>query len=101
MLVSNDKYYGILYKTEAIKNDLFIIHEFPNTFHDDIEYKTGVLSQNNNTYINNFIDRLNSPTLKKLSELDLGFKMNIWKSSIATLKISFTATIICFVFSIL
>ena len=74
MLVSNDKYYGILYKTEAIKNDLFIIHEFPNTFHDDIEYKTGVLSQNNNTYINNFIDRLNSPTVKKkLSEL--GFEV--------------------------
>ena len=74
MLVSNDKYYGILYKTEAIKNDLFIIHEFPNTFHDDIEYKTGVLSQNNNTYINNFIDRLNSPTVKKkLSEL--GFEI--------------------------
>ena len=74
MLVSNDKYYGILYKTEAIKNDLFIIHEFPNTFHDDIEYKTGVLSQNNNIYINNFIDRLNSPTVKKkLSEL--GFEV--------------------------
>ena len=74
MLVSNDKYYGILYKTEAIKNNLFIIHEFPNTFHDDIEYKTGVLSQNNNTYINNFIDRLNSPTVKKkLSEL--GFEI--------------------------
>ena len=74
MLVSNDKYYGILYKTEAIKNNLFIIHEFPNTFHDDIEYKTGVLSQNNNTYINNFIDRLNSPTVKKkLSEL--GFEV--------------------------
>lgn len=74
MLVSNDNFYGILYKTEAIKNNLFIIHEFPNTFHDDIEYKTGVLSQNNNTYINNFIDRLNSPTVKKkLSEL--GFEV--------------------------
>ena len=74
MLVSNDNFYGILYKTEAIKNDLFIIHEFPNTFHDDIEYKTGVLSQNNNIYINNFIDRLNSPTVKKkLSEL--GFEV--------------------------
>ena len=74
MLVSNDNFYGILYKTEAIKNNLFIIHEFPNTFHDDIEYKTGVLSQNNNTYINNFIDRLNSPTVKKkLSEL--GFEI--------------------------
>jgi len=74
MLVSNDNYYGILYKTEAIKNDLFIIHEFPSIFHDEIEYKTGVLSQNKNIYINNFIDRLNSPTVKKkLSEL--GFEV--------------------------
>ena len=73
-MVSNNKYYGILYKTEALKNDLYIIHEFPNKFHDDIEYKIGVLSQNNNLYINNFIDRLNSPLVKKKLS-DLGFEV--------------------------
>ncbi len=74
LLVSNNKYYGILYKTEALKNDLYIIHEFPNKFHDDIEYKIGVLSQNNNLYINNFVDRLNSPLVKKKLS-DLGFEV--------------------------
>ena len=74
LLISNENYYGIIYKTEAIKNDLNVLYEFPTTLHDDIEYKLGILNNNNNLSINNFIDRLTSDrVLNRLSEL--GFKI--------------------------
>tara|TARA_B100000579_G_scaffold437715_1_gene468522 strand:+ start:105343 stop:106107 length:765 start_codon:yes stop_codon:yes gene_type:complete len=74
LLMYNDDYYGIIYKTEAIKNDLDIIYEFPNHLHDEIVYKIGILNHNNNLSINNFIDRLTSKNaLIKL--IDLGFKV--------------------------
>jgi len=74
LLISNENYYGIIYKTEAIKNDLNVLYEFPTTLHDDIEYKLGILNNNNNLSINNFIDKLTSDrVLNRLSEL--GFKI--------------------------
>jgi len=74
LLIYNENYYGIIYKTEAIKNDLEVLYEFPSTLHDDIEYKLGILNNNNNLSINNFIDRLTSDrVLNNLSEL--GFKI--------------------------
>ena len=36
------------YKSEAIKNDLEVIYEFPNHLHDEIVYRVGILNNNNN-----------------------------------------------------
>lgn len=74
ILKYNKNYYGIIYKTEAIKNNLEILHEFPTNFHDEIEYKIGILNNNNNVSINNFVDKLTSDrVLNNLSQL--GFKI--------------------------
>lgn len=74
LLIYNSDYYGIIYKTEAIKNNLEIIYEFPNNLHDEIEYKMAILNNNNNISIVNFIDKLTSENiLNKLT--DLGFKV--------------------------
>ena len=74
LLMYNEDYYGIIYKTEAINNNLQIIHEFPDDLHDEIVYKIGILDDNNNLSINNFIDRLTSENVI-IKLVDLGFKV--------------------------
>ncbi|MBA47218.1 MAG: molybdate ABC transporter substrate-binding protein [Dehalococcoidia bacterium] len=74
LLMYNEDYYGIIYKSEAIKNDLQVIYEFPNHLHDEIVYRVGILNNNNNLSISNFIDKLTSSEL--LIKLDdLGFSV--------------------------
>tara|TARA_B110000196_G_scaffold252918_1_gene222558 strand:- start:803 stop:1546 length:744 start_codon:yes stop_codon:yes gene_type:complete len=75
ILKNNKDLFGIVYNTEAIKNDLKIIYKIPLEYHDKIEYKMGVLKNNDNHIINDFLDTLESDTIKnKLSEL--GFLIN-------------------------
>jgi molybdenum ABC transporter molybdate-binding protein len=75
ILKNNKDLFGIVYNTEAIKNDLKIVYRIPLDYHDKIEYKMGVLKNNDNHEINEFLDTLESDTVKnKLSEL--GFLIN-------------------------
>ena len=72
---SNKDFVGIVYKTEAIKNNLHIVYNIPTNFHDKIEYKMGILSSNKNMHINKFIQDLDSK--KNQNELEkLGFIIN-------------------------
>ena len=72
MIRSNKDFFGIVYKTEALKNNLHIVYNIPTNFHDKIEYKMGILSSNENIHINKFINDLDSK--KNKNELEkLGF----------------------------
>ena len=72
MIRSNKDFFGIVYKTEALKNNLHIVYNIPTNFHDNIEYKMGILSSNENIHINKFINDLDSK--KNKNELEkLGF----------------------------
>ena len=72
LIRTNKNMFGIVYKTEAVKNNLNIVFNIPNNFHDKIEYKMGILSSNKNMHINKFIQDLDSK--KNQNELEkLGF----------------------------
>ena len=43
MIRSNKDFFGIVYKTEALKNNLHIVYNIPTNFHDKIEYKLSLI----------------------------------------------------------
>jgi|TARA_B110000263_G_scaffold75033_1_gene65491 molybdate transport system substrate-binding protein len=75
ILKNNKDIFGIVYNTEAIKNHLNVVYRIPLSYHTKIEYKMGVLKSNENEKINQFLNILESDSIKnKLSEL--GFLIN-------------------------
>ncbi|MDG2101156.1 MAG: molybdate ABC transporter substrate-binding protein [Dehalococcoidia bacterium] len=70
-ILKNDKdLFGIIYNTEAIKNDLNVVYRIPLDYHDKIEYKVGVLKNNDNEKISEFLNIIRSESIKdKLREL--------------------------------
>ena len=60
LIRTNKNMFGIVYKTEAVKNNLNIVFNIPNNFHDKIEYKVGILKSNKSKYVEEFILTLQS-----------------------------------------
>tara|TARA_B110000438_G_scaffold4194_1_gene4230 strand:- start:4254 stop:4997 length:744 start_codon:yes stop_codon:yes gene_type:complete len=75
-ILKNDKdLFGIVYNTEAIKNNLNVVYRIPTDYHDKIEYRMGILKNNDNDRIMEFLNILESENIKnKLSKL--GFLIN-------------------------
>ena len=64
LIRTNKNMFGIVYKTEAVKNNLNIVFNIPNNFHDKIEYKVGILKSNKSKYVEEFILTLQSKKSK-------------------------------------